>query len=126
MNMKPSSTICPCGSGAPIDTCCEPFISGKALAPTAEALMRSRYTAYALLNQDYLLDTWHRSSRPPGIKMDPATQWIRLKILSSEHDRVEFIATYRINGKAHTLHESSRFINEAGRWFYLGGILETG
>lgn len=83
--------------------------------------MRSRYTAFALGNEQYLLDSWHASTRPESIDIDPAMQWIRLSILNSDTDRVEFVATYRIQGRAHKLHENSRFIFEHGKWFYVDG-----
>ena len=117
---KPKSRIdCPCGSGQPLAQCCEPYINGNSAAPTAEALMRSRYTAYTLMHEAYLRQTWHPSTRPENIEMDPATQWLRLKIIHSEYDRVEFIATYKIQGKAHRLQENSRFIFEDQKWFYV-------
>jgi SEC-C motif-containing protein len=121
--MKKNKSIphCPCGSGKLINACCEPYIKEDQPAPTAEALMRSRYTAFALGNEQYLLDSWHASTRPESIDIDPAMQWIRLSILNSDTDRVEFVATYRIQGRAHKLHENSRFIFEHGKWFYVDG-----
>ena len=104
--------------------CCQPCINGELPAPTAEALMRSRYTAYAMQNTRYLLETWHASTRPASLELDSSTQWIRLKILDSSADRVEFVATCRINGKAHRLQENSRFEYERGRWYYLDGLVE--
>ena len=92
------------------------------MAPTAEALIRSRYTAYALQNAQYLLDSWHASARPASIDRDPSVQWIRLSILNSHLDQVEFVATYRLNGRAHKLHENSRFVFEDGKWFYVDGV----
>ena len=85
--------------------------------------MRSRYTAYAIQNEQYLLDSWHASTRPESIGLDPAAKWIRLKILNSNTDHVEFIATYRLQGKAHKLHETSCFVFEGGKWFYLDGVI---
>ena len=83
--------------------------------------MRSRYTAYAMNNEQYLLDSWHASTRPESIDMDPTAQWIRLVIVKNNNNHVEFIATYRIQGKAHKLHENSRFVFEDGKWFYVDG-----
>jgi SEC-C motif-containing protein len=119
--MKKHATPCPCGSGKELPDCCQPYISGTLAAPTAEALMRSRYSAYALGDEQYLLDSWHASTRPQRIDADPAVQWIRLKIVQadSHSDRVEFVATFRLNGKAHKLCERSRFVLEDGKWFYL-------
>ena len=91
------------------------------MPPTAETLMRSRYSAFATGNAPYLLDSWHASTRPPQLELEPEVQWIRLKIIASSEDRVEFVATYRVQGRAHKLHENSRFVREDGRWYYLDG-----
>ena len=84
--------------------------------------MRSRYTAYALGDTRFLLDSWHPSTRPETLPPEPGVQWIRLKILASGEDRVEFIATCKVNGKAHRMQEHSRFVREGGRWYYLDGV----
>ncbi len=93
------------------------------MAPSPEALMRSRYSAYAIHNEEYLLASWHASTRPKSIDADPSVQWIRLKILDANISKelVEFVATFRLNGKAHKLREKSRFVFEDGKWFYLDG-----
>jgi SEC-C motif-containing protein len=122
MKQKTSKSRCPCGSNLPLSQCCEPYINNTSTAPTAEALMRSRYTAYTLSNDTYLLETWHSSTRPVRIDMDASLQWVRLEIINSEHDRVEFIVTYKIQGKAHRLHENSRFVFEDQKWFYLDAL----
>jgi SEC-C motif-containing protein len=90
--------------------------------------MRSRYTAYALKREDYLLATWHPSTRPATLHLmeDVATKWIRLDIKRHEqHDAenaiVEFVACYKVNGRAYRMHEVSRFVREAGQWLYLNG-----
>ena len=90
--------------------------------------MRSRYTAYTLLREDYLLATWHISTRPTSLDLaaDAATKWIGLEVKrheqqDAEHANVEFVARYKVNGRAHRLHEVSRFVSEAGRWLYLDG-----
>ncbi len=92
--------------------------------------MRSRYTAYARREVEYLLSTWHETTRPATLDLDsePKTQWLGLKIVAcvdgvTGHNSgtVEFIARYRINGRARRLHEVSRFVCESGRWFYLNG-----
>ena len=118
---------CPCGSGKPFAACCEPYLRGNALAPSAEALMRSRYTAYTLMDEPYLLATWHPSSRPAALELtgDSQPQWIGLKVKSHKveddtHASVDFVARYKVNGRAHRLEELSRFVKEEGRWFYLG------
>jgi SEC-C motif-containing protein len=121
---------CPCGSGKPYAACCGRFIEGNEPAPTAEALMRSRYTAYTLCNEDYLLATWHASTRPQvlGLQEEAPTKWLGLEVKrheqqDAEHAIVEFVARYKINGRAHRLHETSRFVRENGRWYYLDGDL---
>lgn len=86
--------------------------------------MRSRYVAYCLDEEQYLLESWHESTRPASVKADPPVQWIRLKIVdaASRDDQVEFVATFRVNGKAHKLKEKSRFLFDGGAWFYLDAI----
>jgi SEC-C motif-containing protein len=98
------------------------------MAPTAEALMRSRYSAFVLKLEPYLLASWYPSTRPATLDLatEPATQWLGLAITRHEqadetHALVEFVARYKVNGRAHRLHEVSRFIREDGRWFYLDG-----
>lgn len=124
MAKRKTEIPCPCGSGSEFAGCCQPGINGESPAPTAEALMRSRYTAYAMQNAQYLLETWHASTRPASLELDSSTKWIRLKILASSVDRVEFVAICRINGKAHRLQENSRFVHEHGRWYYVDGQVE--
>jgi SEC-C motif-containing protein len=126
--MKQNSTLCPCGSNKPYLACCSLYVEGNAPAPNAEALMRSRYTAYTLLREDYLLATWHTSTRPTSLDLaaDTATKWIGLEVKRHEqqdtdHAIVEFVARYKVNGRAHHLHEVSRFVREDGRWFYVDG-----
>ncbi|MBI5006112.1 MAG: hypothetical protein HZB95_03200 [Nitrosomonadales bacterium] len=126
--MRQQSTICPCGSTKPYTACCARYVAGSEPAPTAEALMRSRYTAYTLLREDYLLATWHPSTRPAalGLAQEVATKWIGLEVKRHEqqdadHASVEFVARYKVNGRAQRLHEVSRFVREAGQWFYVDG-----
>lgn len=89
--------------------------------------MRSRYTAYVLSRDDYIMQTWHAPSRPPLLQTEARTKWLSLKVIHAEHSatqgHVEFVAKYKINGKAHTLHERSRFLLENGRWYYVDGEL---
>jgi SEC-C motif-containing protein len=122
-----------CGSGRAYAACCGRYLDGGEVADTAEALMRSRYTAYALGNEAYLLDTWHASTRPASLDLDaqPAPKWIGLKVLRHEqrdgnHAIVEFIARYKVNGRAFKLQETSRFVREDGRWFYVDGNINAG
>ena len=119
---------CLCGSGKSLGECCGSYLVAGIPAPTAEALMRSRYAAYALGREPYLLATWHSSTRPATLALEtkPQPRWIGLAIQRHEvqgEDQaiVEFIARYRIGGRAYRLHETSRFVREDGRWFYIGG-----
>ena len=119
---------CPCGSGAPLADCCQPYLSGGAPAPTAEALMRSRYSAYVLGKTAYLLASWHPSTRPAALSLDENQQWLGLKIRRAEQGGeqdteglVEFVARFKIAGRGHRLHEISRFERLDGRWVYLNG-----
>jgi SEC-C motif-containing protein len=123
------ATPCPCRSGLTFDACCEPFLTGSALAPTALALMRSRYTAYATSAAGYLLETWHPSTRPGSLTLDPATEWRTLHIVDTvaggpddDTGIVEFVARYREDGAPGLLAERSRFVREAGTWRYLDAV----
>ena len=94
--------------------------------PDAETLMRSRYSAFVLGRRDYLLATWHASTRPANLMLDPAAKWLGLEVRShtaqdADHAEVEFVARYREGGRATRLHERSRFVRESGRWFYVDG-----
>ena len=97
------------------------------MAPDAEQLMRSRYTAFVLDELDYLLETWHASTRPATLEGNaPGLKWLGLQVRSHvqpspDHATVEFVARSRLNGKASRLHEVSRFVREDGRWFYVDG-----
>ncbi len=121
---------CPCGGGA-YARCCGPFHAGEAVPATAEQLMRSRYSAYVLGLDDYLLATWHPQTRPAAqdLQGDEA-RWLGLDLRSAQEQgdaaTVEFVARYKIAGRAHRLHESSRFLREDGRWFYLDGTFPEG
>ncbi|MDQ6752438.1 MAG: YchJ family protein [Actinomycetota bacterium] len=117
---------CPCLSGETYGGCCGRFHRGDADAPTAEALMRSRYTAFALGNLPYLLHSWHPDTRPGTLELDAAMQWRRLDIVRTVRGGpldvegiVEFRAFYRQEGAAGVLQESSRFVRQDGRWVYL-------
>jgi SEC-C motif-containing protein len=88
--------------------------------------MRSRYSAYVLGRVDYLLATWHPSTRPAALTIDPAVRWLGLEIrhhqpIDADHATVEFVARSKQAGRAHRLHETSRFVREAGRWTYIDG-----
>lgn len=95
--------------------------------------MRSRYTAFVLGNEAYLRSTWHPSSCPDDIHLSPGVKWIGLQVKRTERgsakDRtgiVEFVARSKRGGRAHRLHETSRFVRENGRWFYLGAEVKAG
>jgi SEC-C motif-containing protein len=124
-----ATTTCPCGTGVAYAECCGRWHAGVGhlCAPTPEALMRSRYTAYTLGLVDYLRDTWHASTRPAALEpVDPAVKWLGLEIrrtVMTDADRgiVEFVARSKLGGRAHRLRETSRFVREDGRWYYLDG-----
>lgn len=118
---------CPCGSGDVFGGCCGPLLRGAA-APTAERLMRSRYTAFAVKDAAYLQATWHPSTRPAEIDLDDDVVWRRLVIVDriggGPFDRdgeVEFEAFWRQDAERGSLRERSRFVREDRRWLYLDG-----
>ena len=132
---------CPCG-GPSFSTCCQPHLSGASVPQTAEALMRSRYTAYTLGNEAYLRLTWHPSTCPGGpiVNENERLQWLGLEVKSAlrlrqrkvnteespNRDTVEFVARYKSGGRAHRMHEMSSFVRETDsggvlRWYYLDG-----
>ena len=122
-----TDSICPCGSKRSYAACCEPLHDGVPAA-SAEALMRSRYSAFARGRDDYILRSWHASTRPPSLAPDHGAQpnWIGLRVIrhdsvDSDHAIVEFVARHKINGRAFALHEISRFVRENGDWFYVDG-----
>ena len=121
-SMSPSAP-CPCGTGKAHESCCGP-LHQCAPAATAEALMRSRYSAYVLQLADYLSATWHPSTRPSTLELDPP-RWLGLQVkrheASGDTATVEFVARYKVGGKAGRLQECSRFVREDGRWYYLDG-----
>ncbi len=119
---------CPCGSSKSYSECCEPMHLGKSQAATAEALMRSRYSAYVKLNPAYLKYSWYHTTRPNDLALEP-TNWIGLKIKSTKlgslddsEGWVEFVARYKIEGRAHRLQENSYFKKVDGAWFYVNAV----
>ncbi|WP_159083232.1 YchJ family protein [Streptomyces sp. P3] len=119
-----SGTDCPCGLSAPYEGCCGRYHAGAGAAPTAEALMRSRYSAFVRGEAGYLLRTWHPRTRPERLELDPGTRWTGLEILSvsdgsafHRSGTVEFRASYR----GGSLHERSRFERVDGTWVYVDG-----
>ncbi len=125
-----SCSHCACGSARGYDACCARFHNDDEFAASAETLMRSRYSAYVLALENYLLVTWHPSTRPASLDFSDAnkTRWLGLEIkrhtvMDANRAQVEFVARYKIGGlPAVRLHEISDFIFEDGRWFYLSGI----
>lgn len=112
----------------PFSACCGPHLNESVPAPDAESLMRSRYSAFVLQRADYLLATWHASTRPASLELDAAAHWLGLEVrvhrlLDVDHAEVEFVARFRESGRAVRLHERSRFVRESGRWFYVDGDL---
>ncbi|OCB27525.1 zinc chelation protein SecC [Mycobacterium malmoense] len=122
---------CPCGGGDDYRACCGPLHDGELQARTAEELMRSRYSAFARGDADYLFRTWHPRTRPSDVTVDPDITWTGLSVLDAvaggpEDDggEVEFIARFESAGGPGSLHERSRFERRAGRWFYLDGVAD--
>ena len=123
------SSKCPCGSQLKYIKCCGQYTKQGNKPLTAEALMRSRYTAYVIKNEQYLLNSWHSSTRPAKLDLDnDSTEWCRLEIVATDAGKpaddkgtVEFIACFKVHNQRQQLHEVSRFVKEAGQWFYLDG-----
>lgn len=118
-----TSNLCPCSSGLLFELCCGPIINSEP-ATSAEALMRSRYSAYVLGFWDYLRESWHPDTRPSSVS-PTNTQWLGLNIIHSSIDSVEFIAGFREGAKIMALHEISRFKQVNGRWRYVDGICKV-
>jgi SEC-C motif-containing protein len=134
--MMPASTAgtpCPCGLARAYPDCCGRWHAGPLhlQAPDAQALMRSRYSAFALWLPGYLLDTWHPSTRPAALEPPPdGLRWLGLDVRrylpqDADHALVEFVARSKLGGRAQRLHETSRFVREQQRWFYLDGDLRS-
>jgi SEC-C motif-containing protein len=150
MDIDAKTMRCPCGcleeTAKPVGTrqrsplldraktyvdCCGRYLDDGEAAPTAEALMRSRYSAYTLGREDYLLRTWLHSTRPASLELanqprSARCKWLGLEVrrheqLEPDNAMVEFVARYKVDGRAHRLHEISRFVREAGQWFYIDG-----
>ncbi len=119
---------CPCGNGA-YKECCGPYLAGDRNAPTAEILMRSRYTAYVVGDVDYLLRSWHPASRPDAFTLEEIIRWQGLSIVDTtdggetdDTGQVEFIARYQVENRPGQLREKSDFRREAGIWYYIDGV----
>ena len=119
---------CPCLSGERYSVCCGPLHAGVTLAPTAERLMRSRYSAFVVGDVAYLLETWHPRTRPDELELDDSLRWTRLDVERCDKGGpfdstgvVEFTAYGRQGGVRSAQHEVSRFIRVNRRWYYLDG-----
>ncbi|MBE4718406.1 YchJ family protein [Pseudarthrobacter sp. AB1] len=121
---------CVCLSGESYADCCGRFHGGGAYAATAEQLMRSRYSAFVLLDTEYLRKTWHPDTAPSDLELDPAMEWRRLDILSTSRGgpldtegTVEFKAHYRHDGERGVHHETSRFVRQNRHWYYVDAVM---
>lgn len=135
--MATDATACPCGRAdhrkrpLPYAQCCGRYIGhfAQCPAPDAESLMRSRYTAFVREDAAYLLATWQAAQRPAQLDFECGVRWLGLEVrahatLDEDHAEVEFVARQRdATGRAHRLHERSRFLREQGRWYYVDGKL---
>ena len=118
------SVECYCGSHRAFSACCQPYIECQALPERPEQLMRSRYSAFALANKDYILQTWCPLHRPTVLNLDSNQKWLGLKVVRAgqlqERGFVEFIARYRVGGgRAERLHELSEFVRVGDQWLYV-------
>ncbi|WP_458689465.1 YchJ family protein [Nocardia tengchongensis] len=128
---RPAPEGCPCGLPAAYADCCGRLHRGELMAATAEQLMRSRFSAFAVRDEAYLLRSWDPETRPAEVDFDPAMRWDQLEILGATgggpfhtEGTVEFRAHYRVHGAAGELHENSRFRRDQGAWVYLDGDIE--
>ncbi|WP_428776587.1 YchJ family protein [Vibrio sp.] len=127
------STVCYCGSKQPFTQCCQPYLSGNSLAPTPEALMRSRYSAYYLANYNYVLATYAQAQRQPLNVAElersaSGTNWLALRVHTHKDihpNQVEFSAFYVADRQLGVLHETSNFVQEDGQWRYVDGTLHS-
>lgn len=120
----PTAQDCPCGTGLPYAGCCARLHRGEATAATAEQLMRSRYSAFAVGDAAYLLASWHPSTRPRRLRLDPAERWLRLEVLGRAGGGLfdtEGTVEFRAHAASGTLHEHSRFLRGDG-WQYVGPV----
>lgn len=122
---------CPCGSRDSYADCCRPLHYGERAADTALALMRSRFSAFARGEANYLKESWHPSTRPTRLDLDSDVLWRRLQIVDTvaggpddDAGVVEFRAQYALRGERHILHERSRFSRDQGRWLYVDGDVQ--
>lgn len=127
--MSSNINFCPCGSQKQYTECCQPFLDNAYKPDSPELLMRSRYSAYVLKLEAYLLKTWHIRTRPPALNFENnPVKWLGLTILETDADLAEenrgsvrFLAQYLENGVLHSLEENSQFVREGSVWYYLNG-----
>jgi SEC-C motif domain protein len=130
--MSVAAVDCPCGRRdargrmLAYAGCCGRYLDHDTPAPDAESLMRSRYSAFVLGRVDYLNASWHASTRPVDLALEPGVKWLGLevkahRVIDPDHAEVEFVARSRLGGRGMRLHENSRFVREGGRWFYIDG-----
>lgn len=123
---------CPCGQrdargrAMAYAQCCGRYLDHDTPAPDAERLMRSRYSAFVLGRVAYLEASWHPGTRPAGLTLEPGQKWLGLEVkrhraVDADHAEVEFVARSRVGGRGVRLHETSRFVREGGRWYYVDG-----
>ena len=131
LSLQPSAP-CPCGRtdargrALRFADCCSPCLDQQRPASEAEALMRSRYSAFVLGRAECLRATWHASTCPAQLDLDPAAKWLGLEervhhCIDLDHAQVEFVARFRVAGRAVRQHERSRFVREQGCWWYVDG-----
>jgi len=132
------SESCPCCSGLEYSLCCQPWLNGDGIPPTPQALMRSRYTAYAKGDADYLIATWHPDCDAARFRESleesfAVTRWLSLHIVEAQvpgdnaEGYVTFFARFSENQRNSFIHERSRFLRLAQRWYYVDGTFpETG
>lgn len=120
---------CPCGWGEPFEGCCGRYLGEDGGAPTAEALMRSRYTAFAVGDRGHLLRSWDPATRPDELDLDLGVEWRRLVVVATtggspfdDTGTVEFEAHYRRSGRRGVQHENSAFVRRQGHWVYVGPV----
>lgn len=125
---------CPCGRhdvrgrALTYADCCGRYLDHDTPAPDAESLMRSRYCAFVMERTGYLQSSWHASTRPTDLTLEPGQKWLGLEVkahraIDADHAEVEFVARSRVAGRGVRLHETSRFVCEGGRWYYVDGDL---
>jgi SEC-C motif-containing protein len=114
---------CPCGLGEPYSECCGRFHAGEAAPPSAELLMRSRFSAFAVGDAGYLRATWHPSTRPRRLTLDPRLRWTRLEIVDRSGGGLfdtNGVVEFNAHHAGGVLHERSTFRKVDGRWLYVG------